>query len=180
MIKSVDNYRGDDAHDAIYAFDRDGKLLWKTQLEGAPGAGAELSERRAYIPMVGGLVYSYELEPTKDPMAELGAKKKRNLTPEEEAAEKADRIESLRLRQEYIPPLVCQSLGRSLVQPLFTRQSAYQEYVAWPTDAGYLFVGMVDQREGRFTIKYRLSTEAGIAARPSYLPPNSRDTQPFP
>lgn len=30
VIKSVDNYRGDDAHDAIYAFETDGTLLWKT------------------------------------------------------------------------------------------------------------------------------------------------------
>lgn len=30
VIKSVDNYAGDDAHDAIYAFETDGTLLWKT------------------------------------------------------------------------------------------------------------------------------------------------------
>lgn len=29
IIKSVDNYAGDDAHDAVYAFDVDGTLLWK-------------------------------------------------------------------------------------------------------------------------------------------------------
>ncbi len=31
IIKSVDNYAGDDAHDAIYAFETDGTLIWKTQ-----------------------------------------------------------------------------------------------------------------------------------------------------
>lgn len=30
IIKSVDNYAGDDAHDAIYAFETDGTVLWKT------------------------------------------------------------------------------------------------------------------------------------------------------
>jgi hypothetical protein len=30
IIKSVDNYARDDAHDAIYAFETDGTLLWKT------------------------------------------------------------------------------------------------------------------------------------------------------
>lgn len=30
IIKSVDNYAGDDAHDAVYAFETDGTLLWKT------------------------------------------------------------------------------------------------------------------------------------------------------
>jgi len=29
IIKSVDNYAGDDAHDAVYAFETDGTLLWK-------------------------------------------------------------------------------------------------------------------------------------------------------
>ena len=31
IIKSVDNYAGDDAHDAIYAFETDGTLLWKVE-----------------------------------------------------------------------------------------------------------------------------------------------------
>ena len=29
IIKSVDNYAGDDAHDAVYAFETDGTLIWK-------------------------------------------------------------------------------------------------------------------------------------------------------
>jgi len=29
IVKSVDNYAHDDAHDAVYAFETDGKLLWK-------------------------------------------------------------------------------------------------------------------------------------------------------
>ena len=29
IIKSVDNYSGDDTHDAVYAFETDGTLLWK-------------------------------------------------------------------------------------------------------------------------------------------------------
>jgi len=31
IIKSVDNYAGDDAHDAVYAFETDGTLLWKVE-----------------------------------------------------------------------------------------------------------------------------------------------------
>lgn len=29
IVKSVDNYKGDDAHDAVYAFETDGSLLWR-------------------------------------------------------------------------------------------------------------------------------------------------------
>lgn len=36
IIKSVDNYAGDDAHDAIYAFETNGTLLWKS-----PGLSGE-------------------------------------------------------------------------------------------------------------------------------------------
>ncbi len=31
IIKSVDNYAGDEAHDAVYAFESDGTLLWKVE-----------------------------------------------------------------------------------------------------------------------------------------------------
>ena len=31
IVKSVDNYAGDDAHDAVYAFETDGTLLWKVE-----------------------------------------------------------------------------------------------------------------------------------------------------
>jgi hypothetical protein len=36
IIKSVDNYAKDDAHNAVYAFETDGKLLWKV-----PGLSGE-------------------------------------------------------------------------------------------------------------------------------------------
>ena len=36
IVKSVDNYAGDDAHDAVYAFETDGTLLWRT-----PGLSGE-------------------------------------------------------------------------------------------------------------------------------------------
>ena len=31
IVKSVDNYAGDDTHDAVYAFETDGTLLWKVE-----------------------------------------------------------------------------------------------------------------------------------------------------
>ncbi len=158
----------------LYVLNRkNGKLLWKTQLEGAPGAGAALSFQRAYVPMVDGLVISYLLEPMKDPLEELGlVRQQQDLSPEEEEALEEERREAIRLSQEYVPPLACQSFGRSLVQPIVTRHTENEEYVAWPTDRGFLFVGYVARRENHFTIRYRLETESGIAAQPAYLPPH--------
>jgi hypothetical protein len=159
----------------LYVLNREnGKLLWKTQLEGAPGAGAALSARRAYVPMVDGLVMSYLLTPLKDPVEEMGLTRRQQeeLSPEDEEALEKERREAIRLSQEYVPPLACQSYGRSLVQPLVTRHTPDEEYVTWPTDRGILFVGYVARLEEQFTMLYQLQTESGIAAQPAYLPPN--------
>ncbi len=151
-----------------------GKLLWKTQVDGAPGAGPALSDEWAYVPLTTGMVVAYRLEPMTDPLKELG-KIPKDLTPEEQAALEAMRREDLRLRQEYVPPLFCQSLGRALVQPLVTRQNEGEEYVAWTTDKGFLYVGRVPrQAEPRFTIRYRMGTTAPISVQPTYLPPDPK------
>jgi hypothetical protein len=69
--------------------------------------------------------------------------------------------------------LSCRSPGRVLVQPLVTRETQGEEFVAWPTDRGYLNIGRMGAgRADRFAVKYRLETDAGIAARPAYLPPD--------
>jgi len=170
----------------------DGKLLWSTQLDQAPGAAAVMSPRRAYVAMINGQVFSYLLETMKDPLAELGlVRKKEGALPkgeeilpggeetssQEEVGEKEDvaeaqRKELVEISQEYVPALVCQSYGRALVQPLVTHCDEDKEYVAWATDRGYVFVGNVVEREEQFAIRYKLETEAGIAARPTYSPPN--------
>ncbi len=158
----------------LYVVNRfNGNLLWKAELEGVPGAGAALSDDRVYVATTTGLVLSYLLEPVKDPLEELAkVDEAEPQTPEEQEARQTERRESIRLQQEYVPPLACQSYGRALVQPIVTRQTEGEQYVAWPTDRGYLFVGQLDENQERFTLHYRLQTEAGIVARPTYLPPN--------
>lgn len=153
-----------------------GKLLWKSQLEDAPGAGAALSEKRVYVPMVNGLVVSYLMERMKDPLEELGLTRDlEDLTPEEQEEQEAERRKAIRISQETAPPLACRSYGRALVQPFVTRQTPDEEFVAWPTDRGFLFVGYIARRENHFTMAYRLETEAGIAAQPSYTPGNPNE-----
>ena len=160
----------------LYVVNRyNGDLLYETQVKGAPGAGCGMSEKRAYVPMTNGLIVAYRLEPLTDPMTELGMQP---IDPSEEQIKQMeiDRRENLRLREEFIPPLACQSHGRALVQPLATIENRGEEFVAWPTDRGYLHIGWVDRRmEDRLTVKYRLTTDGEIVAKPTYLPCDPND-----
>jgi outer membrane protein assembly factor BamB len=167
-----------------------GKLLWQQAIPGAPGAGPALSDMRVYVPSTDGLILAYRLKPAADPAEELGlvegkasetADKEKGANKEKGSEAVAKELEmrrrhGLRLQQERIPPLACQSFGRALVQPLVTRQNEGEECVAWPTDRGYLFVGRINrQEENRFEMCYKLETNAEIAARPTLLPPLSAD-----
>jgi len=158
----------------LYILNRhNGKLLWETQIDGAPGAGPALSEQRAYTACVNGLVLAYLVTSIKDPRLELGIIQSGQTEQQAEELER-DRRDSIRLQQEYEPPLTAQSTGRAIVQPLVTRENEGEEYVAWPTDLGYLFVGYIDRNEqDRFSVRYRLETAAGITAQPTYLPPEA-------
>jgi len=157
----------------LYVVNRyNGDLLYEVQVGGAPGAGAAVSKTRAYVPMVDGMVMAYRLTPLTDPEKELGFAKK-TPTEKEKAQAEEDRRENLRLSQEYSPPLSCRSFGKALIQPLVTSQIKGEEFVAWPTDRGFLNIAKIDlSREDVFAIKYRLETDAEIVARPTYLPPD--------
>jgi outer membrane protein assembly factor BamB len=156
----------------LYVVNRfNGDLLYETKVHGAPGAGPGLSEKRAYVPMVGGLVIAYRLDPLTDPAKELHIRDDR---PQEE--QEAERRENIRVRQDYIPPLSCQGIGRAMIQPLVCQQTVAEEFVTWPTDRGYLNIGYVDRRqEDRFAVKYRLVTDAPISSRPTYAPADPND-----
>lgn len=162
----------------LYVVNRhSGKLLWKNEIDGAPGAGPALSSIRAYVPLANGRVLAYRLAPVVDPLAELGrVRKEAGLTAEERAAREEERRQQHLIHQEFIPPLVCQSFGRLLVQPLVTKQNDNEEYVTWPTNHGLLFVGVINRaQEDFFTIRFRLETAKGIAARPTYRPADPAD-----
>lgn len=156
----------------LYVVNRyNGDLLYQTKVDGAPGAGPALSEKRAYVPMIGGLVVAYRLDPLTDPAEELHIRDER---PQEE--QEAERRENIRVRQDYIPPLSCQGIGRAMIQPLVCQQTVAEEFVTWPTDRGYLNIGFIDRRqEDRFAVKYRLVTDAPISARPTYAPADPND-----
>ena len=158
-----------------------GDILYQTTVIGAPGGGPALSSKRAYVPMVTGMVVAYRLEPLTDAAKEL-----KKIDPhaadmsddeKKEAAKKAEeeRRENIRLRQDYVPPLACSSAGRALVPPVVTAQNPDEEFVSWVTDQGYLYVGRIDRRaEDVFVSKYRLGTNGTFSNPPAYLPPDPR------
>jgi len=150
----------------------DGKILWKTLLEGFPGAGPTLGDGRVYVPMLQGLVYAYALEPAKDPREALGElrsprAKRQQETPEERRA----RMAELRLSQEKVQPIACQSIGHTMVPLRVGLREGLLEYVAWPSHLGDLFVGVLNAGEGKMTVRHRLHTKRTISAPPAYLPP---------
>ncbi len=149
----------------------DGKILWKTALEGFPGAGPTLGNQRVYVPMLQGLVYVYALEPAKDPREALGElrtprPKKRQETPEERRA----RMAEFRISQEKSRPVVCQSIGHTMVPLRVGLHDAFSEFVAWPSHLGDLFIGVFDSQAEKLTVRHRLQTSKAISAPPAYLP----------
>jgi len=158
----------------LYAVNRrNGDLLFETQANGPPGAGAAVSDERAYVPMLSGMIVAHRLKPMTDPLKELGMIGK-DATEEEKTAAEERFLENLRLNQEFVPPLTCQSLGRAMVQPLVTTQNDDEELVTWTTDRGYMNVGRVGRRhEDRLEILYRLETSPAVATRPAYIPPDA-------
>jgi hypothetical protein len=158
-----------------------GDILYQTTVNGAPGAGPALSGKRAYVPMVSGMILAYRLEPVADAAKELGKIDPRTteMSAEEkkEAAKQAEeeRRENIRICQDYVPPLACSSTGRPLVPPVVTTQNRDEEFVTWGTDRGYLYVGRIDRRsEDSFLAKYRLGTNGTFSNSPAYLPPDRK------
>ena len=157
-----------------------GDILYQTRST-APRRRPGTEHKRAYVPMVNGMILAYRLEPIADPAKELG---KHDLhaadmseDEKKEATKKAEeeRRENIRIRQDYIPPLACSSTGRALVPPVVTTQNRDEEFVTWVTDCGYLYVGRIDRRsEDAFVTKYRLRTNGTFSSPPAYLPPDPK------
>jgi len=171
----------------IYVLDRqNGKLLWERKCETLPGAGPALSEQRVYIPMVNGQVHSYRLQALLTPAERLALLEKEKAeteqaeqsetqaqTPPAKSQQPSGETVPFRLEKRALRPLVCQSYGRVMIEPLVTRQTPGEEYVAWGTDRGYLFVGFIQRfRQDRFPMLYRLETQGRISVKPSYRPPD--------
>ena len=100
-----------------------------------------LSDHFAFVPTDAGTILAYRLEPLAEPGLDLGASKTKDMSAEEKTAAETARRDGLRLRQDRIRPIVCQSNGRSVVPPLVTRQNREEDAVVWPTDRGVVSRG---------------------------------------
>ncbi len=158
----------------LYVVNRfNGDLLYEKTCKYAPGAGAALSSKRAYVPSLEGLLGAYLVEPA-DPAQKLGKAESELAMPAKPQTE-AERRANIRVKQKATAPVFCQSFGGSPVQPLVTRDDLTSEYVVWPTDRGYLNLGRISHdADSSLVVKYRLTTGAPIVARPAYLPPDPK------
>jgi len=151
----------------IYVLDRhDGRILWSARSDGAPGAGPALSSQRVYVPALDGKVFAYRIDRIISP-------------PSEDISVRAARIttgETPLLKPEVpvrVVPLVSNSFGAVIIQPILTHEEAGEERVAWGTDRGFLFLGVINRlREEEFPFIYRVDAAGGIVAQPTYLRPD--------
>jgi hypothetical protein len=156
----------------LYVANRlNGKILLETDIDGAPGAGPAVSDERVYVPTVKGLLLSYRVEQLADPLKKTD--KEAPLSPETSTKAKTEDNQNLRLSQQTVRSISCQSKGHTLVQPLVTRENEFEEYVVWPTNEGCMYIGRVARSaDTHIEVKYRLETAAPIIAEPTYMPPD--------
>jgi len=168
----------------LYVLNRyTGDILYQTVVNGAPGSSPAVSTRRVYVPMVAGMIVSYRLAPVTDPAKELGkispGSAAMSAEEKKEAAKRdeEERRENIRIQQAFVSPLYCNSTGRTLVAPVVTTQNRDQEFVAWGTDRGYLYLGCIDRRSDKtFVAKYRRSTTGFFSSPLAYMPPDPKVT----
>ncbi len=131
----------------LYVANRlNGKILLETDIDGAPGAGPAVSDQRVYVPTVKGLLLSYRVEELANPLKKTD--KEDPLSPETSTKAKTEDNQNLRLSQQKIRPISCQSKGQTLVQPLVTRENGFEEYVVWPTNEGCMYIGRRGSQRG--------------------------------
>jgi len=171
----------------LYVMNRyTGDILYQTTINGGPCGGPALSSKRAYVPTVSGMILAYRLEPIADAAKELGKINPNAAEMSEDEKKEAAKIaeeerrENIRIRQDFVPPLACNSTGRALVPPTVTAQNADEEFVTWGTDRGYLYVGRIDRRsEGKFLAERypdnrHQNTNETFSSPPAYLPPDRK------
>ena len=156
----------------IYVYNRfNGKLLWNGDVDIVPSAGPVVSDSRVYIPGINGRVQSFALRLITDSLKEFG-KDEKTLTPEEREQLEVERRDSLRIDDQYVEPLNCQSIGRIFMQPVISRADEKEniDNIVWATDRGDLNLGSIRTNSpDKFAIKFFVKTGKNISSRPAVI-----------
>jgi len=178
----------------LYVVNRhNGALLYERAIDGAPVAGIAVSLKRAYVPMIDGMIVGFPLDqlmdvrpvvvseaeleeqllasslPSEKPQGNKSqADKKTDKTPSNE-----DLLPDLRIGQELRHPVSCQSPGQVVARPIIAMESRSVEHAAWCTNLGQLNLASVDRKAddvtARLTLQYRMAIESPILCSPAYL-----------
>jgi outer membrane protein assembly factor BamB len=153
-----------------------GDILYEHNVDGAPGGGPGVNDRRVYVPMTTGMIAAYRVDLVSDTVKEDSFGK-----PSTADSASSDRSEQkLRVEPGTARALFFQSKGRTLVQPLMMRYSKDEEYASWPTDQGFLYVARVNRHNDfSLEIQSRIKTDAAITVPPAYLPPTENISPDF-
>ncbi len=150
-----------------------GEVLLDVPAAGVPAAGPAVSDRRAYVPMLDGLIVAHRLEPlTESPGEFVRTRAEAEMAEANKAQQAQQRREDMRLRQDGLRPLRTYSVGRPYVAPVVLRQTPYDEYVGWVTDVGHLYIAQVDRRsEDALAVLHRITLSGRLPTQPVYAPP---------
>lgn len=79
--------------------------------------------------------------------------------------------ENYKVSQDYVTPLMIQSLGGVASRLVVTRQTDEEESLVWPTEEGLVLVCSVDRRQqNAFNIKYRVDMGSPVKTPLVYMP----------
>jgi outer membrane protein assembly factor BamB len=178
-----------------------GDVLYEHLIEDAPGGGPCVNSRRVYVPMTTGMIEGFKIDLVREGEKESEIAKEKADTKdgaaakeETDSAEESDsqaknedvasdegsskentaspKQRTLHVNMRPVAPLFFRSKGRTLVQPLALRESRTDEFISWPTDEGYLYIGRVNRNNERhLEIRSRIKASAPITVQPAYLPP---------
>ena len=156
----------------LYVANRyNGDIIYEHVVDGAPGGGPAVNDRRVYVPMTTGMIEAYRVGLLFDVDKEALAQKE-GMSPEELQQLEAKHRQKIHAEMTPVRPLFFQSKGRTLVQPLVMRESKRDEYVSWVTDEGYIYIARVDRHNDHsLGIQTRVKSGGPITVQPAYLPP---------
>lgn len=169
----------------LYVVNRkDGRLLLEKQIDGSPGAGIAVSEKRVFMPLVNGMITTYRLDnlvaaaPTAPslPVAVTDAGETAAAAAGSAAASTAPKAQpstaaAVPAKPKYNPPLFCQSMGEVMGLPVVTSEDSAEEYLAWCTDRGRMNIGIINRSaESTFSLRYRLDAGSPFVCSPAFLP----------